>query len=210
MLTAKDGDLDEAEALDTGADDYLTKPFSFPVLVARLHAPAAARRRAVARRRSRSATSASTHARRRCSVAVTRSRSRPASSTCWSSSSAGPGRCSRSRTSSPGCGSSTFDGDPEHRRGVRRSPAAQGRRPVRRAAARDRAGRGLSDRRARMADGHEPRLSRGLLKSVRLRVTARGDARGRRGAGGRGIRAGRCAAAAAGRPDRRDRRAARR
>jgi two-component system OmpR family response regulator len=38
MLTAKDGDLDEAEALDTGADDYLRKPFSFPVLVARIHA----------------------------------------------------------------------------------------------------------------------------------------------------------------------------
>jgi DNA-binding response OmpR family regulator len=38
MLTAKDGDLDEAEALDTGADDYLVKPFSFPVLVARLYA----------------------------------------------------------------------------------------------------------------------------------------------------------------------------
>jgi DNA-binding response OmpR family regulator len=38
MLTAKDGDLDEAEALDTGADDYLTKPFSFPVLVARVNA----------------------------------------------------------------------------------------------------------------------------------------------------------------------------
>ena len=38
MLTAKDGDLDEAEALDSGADDYLTKPFSFPVLVARVHA----------------------------------------------------------------------------------------------------------------------------------------------------------------------------
>jgi two-component system, OmpR family, response regulator len=38
MLTAKDGDLDEAEGLDTGADDYLRKPFSFPVLVARLHA----------------------------------------------------------------------------------------------------------------------------------------------------------------------------
>jgi DNA-binding response OmpR family regulator len=36
MLTAKDGDLDEAEALETGADDYLTKPFSFPVLVARI------------------------------------------------------------------------------------------------------------------------------------------------------------------------------
>ena len=36
MLTAKDGDLDEAEALDTGADDYLRKPFSHVVLVARL------------------------------------------------------------------------------------------------------------------------------------------------------------------------------
>ncbi len=38
VLTAKDGDLDEAEALDTGADDYLTKPFSFAVLVARIRA----------------------------------------------------------------------------------------------------------------------------------------------------------------------------
>jgi two-component system OmpR family response regulator len=38
MLTAKDGELDEAEALDTGADDYLTKPFSYVVLLARLRA----------------------------------------------------------------------------------------------------------------------------------------------------------------------------
>ncbi|GAA2350391.1 response regulator transcription factor [Dactylosporangium salmoneum] len=38
MLTAKDGDYDEADALDLGADDYLTKPFSFVVLVARLRA----------------------------------------------------------------------------------------------------------------------------------------------------------------------------
>ena len=38
MLTAKDGDLDEAEALDTGADDFLTKPFSFAVLIARIRA----------------------------------------------------------------------------------------------------------------------------------------------------------------------------
>ena len=43
VLTAKDGDLDEAEALDTGADDYLTKPFSFPVLVARCERCCAAR-----------------------------------------------------------------------------------------------------------------------------------------------------------------------
>src|SRR5262249_40665073 len=38
MLTAKDGDYDIAEALDTGADDYLTKPFSFVVLLARIRA----------------------------------------------------------------------------------------------------------------------------------------------------------------------------
>jgi two-component system, OmpR family, response regulator len=38
MLTAKDGEFDEAEALDTGADDYLTKPFSYVVLLARLRA----------------------------------------------------------------------------------------------------------------------------------------------------------------------------
>ena len=38
MLTAKDGDLDETEALDIGADDYLRKPFSFDVLIARLRA----------------------------------------------------------------------------------------------------------------------------------------------------------------------------
>lgn len=36
MLTAKDGEYDEAEGLDTGADDYLTKPFSYVVLLARL------------------------------------------------------------------------------------------------------------------------------------------------------------------------------
>jgi two-component system, OmpR family, response regulator len=38
MLTAKSGQYDEAEALDTGADDFLAKPFSFVVLVARLRA----------------------------------------------------------------------------------------------------------------------------------------------------------------------------
>ena len=38
MLTAKDGELDEAEGLDLGADDYVTKPFSFTVLVARIRA----------------------------------------------------------------------------------------------------------------------------------------------------------------------------
>jgi two-component system OmpR family response regulator len=38
MLTAKVGDHDEALALDTGADDFLSKPFSYVVLVARLRA----------------------------------------------------------------------------------------------------------------------------------------------------------------------------
>ncbi|MGC8627109.1 MAG: response regulator transcription factor [Acidimicrobiales bacterium] len=47
MLTAKDGEWDEAEALDSGADDYLKKPFSYVVLKAHV--------RALARRESRSA-----------------------------------------------------------------------------------------------------------------------------------------------------------
>ena len=38
MLTALDDELDEAEALDCGADDYLSKPFSYVVLLARLRA----------------------------------------------------------------------------------------------------------------------------------------------------------------------------
>ncbi len=38
MLTAKDGEYDQTDAFELGADDYLTKPFSFPILVARLRA----------------------------------------------------------------------------------------------------------------------------------------------------------------------------
>ncbi|MFD4880442.1 response regulator transcription factor [Streptomyces sp. NPDC058420] len=48
VLTAKDGEFDEAEGLDTGADDYLTKPFSYVVLQARI--------RALLRRRNRART----------------------------------------------------------------------------------------------------------------------------------------------------------
>ncbi|GGV39387.1 DNA-binding response regulator [Actinomadura cremea] len=47
MLTAKDGEYDHAEGLDTGADDYLTKPFSYVVLLAHI--------RALLRRRTRGA-----------------------------------------------------------------------------------------------------------------------------------------------------------
>lgn len=38
MLTAKDGEWDQADGLDGGADDYLVKPFHFPVLLARIRA----------------------------------------------------------------------------------------------------------------------------------------------------------------------------
>ncbi|QCT40224.1 response regulator transcription factor [Candidatus Saccharibacteria bacterium oral taxon 955] len=38
MLTARDAERDIVEGLDMGADDYLAKPFSFEVLLARLRA----------------------------------------------------------------------------------------------------------------------------------------------------------------------------
>lgn len=38
MLTARQGEFDQTESLDSGADDYLSKPFSYPVLLARLRA----------------------------------------------------------------------------------------------------------------------------------------------------------------------------
>jgi DNA-binding response OmpR family regulator len=47
LVSAKDGEHDQADGLDCGADDYLTKPFSYVVLLARLRA--LLRRRAVAR-----------------------------------------------------------------------------------------------------------------------------------------------------------------
>ena len=62
ILTAKDGEYDEAEALDTGADDFLSKPFSFVVLLARLRALI---RRGAPRARTRSAWAASSSTRAR-------------------------------------------------------------------------------------------------------------------------------------------------
>lgn len=38
MLTARDAVLDRVKGLETGADDYLVKPFAFEELVARIHA----------------------------------------------------------------------------------------------------------------------------------------------------------------------------
>ena len=60
MLTAKDGEFDQTDAFDLGADDYLTKPFSFPVLVARLRALVRRGRAAAARWCCTAATSSST------------------------------------------------------------------------------------------------------------------------------------------------------
>ena len=71
MLTAKDGEHDEVDALDTGADDYLSKPFSFPVLLARLRA-LMRRGRGSARPCSPPATSAWTRPRRGRGAATTR------------------------------------------------------------------------------------------------------------------------------------------
>jgi DNA-binding response OmpR family regulator len=38
LLTAADSDADTIEGLDSGANDYVTKPFRFAVLMARIHA----------------------------------------------------------------------------------------------------------------------------------------------------------------------------
>ena len=53
MLTARAGPAEEARALDAGADDFLAKPFSFVVLMARIRACAPRRRRAARRPRGR-------------------------------------------------------------------------------------------------------------------------------------------------------------
>ena len=112
MLTAKDGDLDEAEALDTGADDYLTKPFSFPVLVARIRALL---RRATGRNPApvEAGDLRIDPGQRRVWRGERRDRADlPRSSTCSSSWCAGRARsCPRPR-SSTACGSYDFEGDP--------------------------------------------------------------------------------------------------
>ena len=60
MLSAKDGEYDQADGLDCGADDYLTKPFSYVVLLARLRALLRRGRAGAAGRAAPSASSTST------------------------------------------------------------------------------------------------------------------------------------------------------
>ena len=113
MLTAKDGEYDEAEALDTGADDFLSKPFSFVVLVARLRALAPARvdrrgRRSLSARRPRARPGRSRVPPRR----RRRSRSRRASSRCSSTSCAAPATSCRKPELLDEVWGPDFDGDP--------------------------------------------------------------------------------------------------
>ena len=129
MLTAKDGEYDEAEALDTGADDFLSKPFSFVVLVARL--------RALGRRGDRP---------RPETLTVGDLVLDPATRSCVRAERADHAHDARVRvargahaaqrrrrleapTARRGVGS-RLRGRPEHRRGLRRIPAAQGRHAV--------------------------------------------------------------------------------
>ena len=146
MLTAKDGELDEAEALDTGADDFLTKPFSFVVLDGPAPGPAAPRGAGPARP---------------CSTAGDL-RLDPASHLAWR----GDDELNLTarefalleflmRQGRPG---HVEDRDPrarlgpglrrrlQHRRGVRGLPPAQGRRALRPPGDPDGAGRGISPR----------------------------------------------------------------
>ena len=130
MLTAKDGEWDQVEGLDTGADDYLTKPFSFPVLVARL--------RAVVRRARRE---------RPTRLEVGDLRLDPAARRVWRGDveveltarefsllaflMRHPGDVAVQAADHRGRLGRRLRGRPQHRRGLRRSPAQQARPPVR-------------------------------------------------------------------------------
>ena len=94
MLTARDAVDDRVRGLDIGADDYLTKPFEFPELFARVRALV---RRGGTRRPARLAVGASSSTRPRTlrGTATPRSTSRQRSSRYWSTSCATQARRSR-------------------------------------------------------------------------------------------------------------------
>ena len=79
FLTSKDDELDEALGLAMGADDYISKPFSQRLLIARIRAML--RRQELAR--GEAAADAATSPSRRCSSAAAWSWTRRATRCCW-------------------------------------------------------------------------------------------------------------------------------
>ena len=104
VLTAKTGEWDEAEALDTGADDFLSKPFSFVVLVARLRALVRRGSTPRGRRCSARARSCSIRSPTRAIDAATEVRLTPREFGVLASLLRRPAAASRSRRSSTRCG----------------------------------------------------------------------------------------------------------
>ena len=129
ILTARDASEDKIAGLDGGADDYLTKPFVFAELVARIRAlvAAGARRRALGD--PRSATSSSTPTPGARSAAAAPSRCARRSTSCSSSS-----RCARGKlVTRAQIHDRLFGKDSETLGGTRRGPrepAAQRGRPA--------------------------------------------------------------------------------
>ena len=177
MLTAKDGEFDEAEALDTGADDYVTKPFSYVVLVAQAAGldPARCRRATGGARGRRPAL-----------------RSRVASDLAGRDAGGAHGArdgAARVPAAAPRARSSSkteildhvwdydFEGDPNIVEVYIAAPAQQARPPVRAPRDRDRAGRRLPvGRRWRLASpphaarrGRHPRADHGHRRGRRRR-----------------------------------------
>ncbi len=170
MLTAKDGEWDQVEALDTGADDYLTKPFSFAVLVARVRAlirRGAAPRPAVLEAGDLSLDPA-TRAVQRGDVAIELT-TREFAVLEFLIRRAGE-VVSKARDPRGRLGL-RLRRRPEHRRGLHQAPAQQGRPSVRPREHRDAARRGLpagGRRWLRRRRGASPSARRG---SVRTRIT---------------------------------------
>ena len=130
MPTAKDGEWDQVEGLDTGADDYLTKPFSFPVLVARPRAAGDAARASDPTQLEVGDIRLDPAARRVWGAAASRWRSPPGSSRCSRSWSATGGRGPEAADPRGGVGF-RLRGRPEHRRGLHPPSPQQDRPPVR-------------------------------------------------------------------------------
>ena len=139
FLSAKDGEYDQADGLDLGADDYLTKPFSYVVLAARLRAllrRGAVPRPAVLRAGDLSLDPASRAVRRGSAGVELTAREFSLLEYLMRRCGRGgvQGRAARARLGRPG-----RDRGPQRRRGVRRVPAAEDRRAVRAQVSADRA-----------------------------------------------------------------------